>query len=90
MISFQKTLTPTKYPGYYWDVESKKLYSFKIGGVLKEMKLLKLPYFLKRNVYFKNMYVGQKYYRLSHKGRTVYLTYDYLEKLKIKDYTITI
>ncbi len=37
MIVFPKEFVKTKYPGYFWNVETKELYSIKIGGELRKM-----------------------------------------------------
>jgi hypothetical protein len=38
MIYLPATLTPVpRYPGYFWDVKSHKMFSLKVGGELREM-----------------------------------------------------
>jgi hypothetical protein len=38
MIHLPSTLTPVpRYPGYFWDVKSHKMFSLKVGGELREM-----------------------------------------------------
>lgn len=44
MIRFPKHFVKIKYPGYFWDVKEEILYSIKIGGELKPLKLKKAYY----------------------------------------------
>jgi len=39
MIVFPEGFVKTKYEGYFWHVPTQHLYSIKIGGVLKALKL---------------------------------------------------
>lgn len=41
MITFPEGFVKLQYPGYFWDVYNKKLYSIKTDGRLKELKLYK-------------------------------------------------
>ena len=79
MITLPKSLTSTKYKGYFWDVVSKKLYSIKTGG-LKQMKKLKTSkYNIKMNSSIKY------YFIVSVKGQRKYLVDKYLKSLKLTD-----
>ena len=39
MITLPINMTATKYPGYFWDVIEQRLYSLKVTGVLRPIKL---------------------------------------------------
>jgi hypothetical protein len=39
MITFPRQFVATKYPGYFWNTTTHKLYTLKISGVLREMKI---------------------------------------------------
>ena len=39
MVVLPIEFVKTRYPGYFWNTESQTLYSLKIGGVLKEIKI---------------------------------------------------
>ncbi len=75
MVTFPGRFTATKLKGYFWDTDNKKLYSIKIGGVLKELARTK------PNVF--NQFTDG--YRVSHNSRSRWLTMDYLNKLKRSD-----
>jgi hypothetical protein len=90
MIKFPATLTPVpKLPGYFWDVNSHKLYSIKIAGILRELKLQRFhPSFrYNRGTRLKP---GDLYYALSHLGRRQYMPVSTLKKLKLLDYTMPV
>ena len=38
MVTLPKEFVATKYPGYFWNINDKALYSVKITGQLKQMK----------------------------------------------------
>ena len=78
MITFPLQFTATRYPGYFWDVEKKKLYSIKVTGELREIKRAKSSHF---NRYFEG-------YVVSHKGRRRNLSLEYLHSLKAVDTVI--
>ncbi len=85
MITLPKQLTATKYPGYFWDTEEHKLYSIKVGGVLKHLKVInfgKLQHF----VYGAwRMDCDKWLYRVSVEGHSRYLTDRYLLSLTLED-----
>lgn len=76
MLVFPKNFTATKIPGYVWDVKNRELYSFKVGGVLKKLKI--------RKPYFKSFY-KEYHYCVSHKGKHRVLTLSYLSNLVVED-----
>lgn len=76
MITFPAELTATKYPGYYWNTQTKKLFSIKIGGELRELGLTRPNRFNKLN---------EPAYRVSVKGIRKNLSLTYLGKLEIKN-----
>ena len=80
MISLPRRFAATKYAGYFFDVESKKLYSIKQAGVLKEMKA-------QRANRFNDNYAG---YSVSHEGKSEYLRLRYLCKLQCRDEEIKV
>jgi hypothetical protein len=71
MIVFPHNLVLTKYPGYYWDVQEKVLYSIKVTGNLRKMA----PPVSWRN--------GPLGYPVSVNGRKRKLVVSYLNKLKV-------
>lgn len=84
MVTLPPNFTAIKYPGYFWDVDNKKLYSIKITGELREMKVLKPNRWSHRaRLYF-------PYYVVSYKGHRRYLLVSDLEKLTIKDSEIRV
>lgn len=67
-----------KYPGYYWNTQEKKLYTMKIDGVLKPMKLS--PAY--RGPSPTGWVDAEAGYRISTNGRKRRLTYAYLCSIK--------
>lgn len=93
MIYFPDTLTPVpNCPGYFWDISSHKLFSLKIGGVLRELKVLKAhPSMFRHNgARFLPVDVGELYYRVSVNGRKRYLPVKSLKKLELVHYHMPI
>lgn len=41
MVTLPKDFVATRYPGYFWNVTEKKLYSLKVTGELKPMTFFK-------------------------------------------------
>lgn len=41
MVTLPKDFVATRYPGYFWNVVEKKLYSIKVTGELRPMKFQK-------------------------------------------------
>lgn len=73
MVTLPKQFMATKYPGYFWNIETRTVFSLK-SGVLKEMV------FTKPSV-FTNMLSG---YRVSVNGHRRWLTVDYLNDLMVR------
>jgi hypothetical protein len=74
MIKLPDEFVSTRYPGYFWNVLNKKLYSLKVHGELKPMALQKAV--TVRGVYHP---AG---YRISVRGMKTRYTLDYLHSLK--------
>jgi len=76
MLHTPPEFVATKFPGYYWNLNTNRLYSIKIDGVLKP---------LKRSTpnKFNTLHLrGAKYgYRVSVKGKSRWLLDAYLESL---------
>ncbi len=77
MVTLPPPFTATKFPGYFWNVETKKLYSLKVCGELREMHTLNYPNRFNR--------LTQPCYGVSHRGVRKSLPLAYLHKLKIED-----
>lgn len=92
MIYFPATLTPVPfYPGYFWDVQSHKLYSLKVGGVLREMKMHCVhPIMLRRGYWGGRLSVGDKYYRLSKEGHRRTMLLNELKRLQLVHYDMPV
>lgn len=93
MIYFPKHFTPLpKYPGYYWHLEEKKLYSIKVAGILKPMKPRKLHPAALRYSFGKSLLGGIKtgdtYYQISVDGVPKYISFYELNKLVLEDHEI--
>lgn len=76
MVTLPPPFTATKYPGYFWNIEEKKLYSIKQSGELKELKM--------QNPNRWN-HIPMPGYIVSFKGRRKYLAIGYLNKLVLED-----
>ena len=74
MVTLPKDFVSTKYPGYFWHIEEKRLYSVKVTGTLKPL------HFNKPN-YWNNGMAG---YQVSVDGHKKYLYQNYLLGLKPK------
>ena len=75
MVTLPIEFVETKYPGYFWNTETKTLFSLKIDGVLKELRM-----------YNPNRWNNWPMpgYRVSVKGRGRYLSIGYLKGLKFQ------
>lgn len=71
MISFPSSFVKLKYPGYFWNVDENALYSIKVGGVLKKMKLHEKSMQYGKLVHF-------LHYRLSHEGKSRSVSHEML------------
>lgn len=79
MITFLKELIPTEFDGYFFDPKNDQLYSIKIGGVLKPLKLIKPNRF--------NHLRSPAFYISVNGVRKAYML-DRLQKLSNEDYEI--
>lgn len=87
MITFPDNLTPVpKFPGYFWDVVTHKLYSIKVAGELRELTVHKANRFNTNQ--WNGMRKGQLHYVLSKEGRRHITTIAALKKLKIVDHEL--
>ena len=75
MVTLPIEFVATKYPGYFWNTETQTLFSLKIDGVLKELKMVYPNHF--------NM-IRMPGYRVSVKGRRRHLSIGYLKDLKFQ------
>ena len=75
MIKLPDRFISTKYPGYFWDFENKRLYSIKISGELTPLKLQKGGY------YYPGIGKIPPHYNVSYKGFRRMYTLDYLNGL---------
>ena len=74
MVTLPKDFVATRYPGYFWNVKEKKLYSLKVTGELREMS------FFKGGTFY-----GVRHdpgYKISVDGRRRKYTMEYLGSLK--------
>ena len=91
MITLPDTLTPVpRCPGYFWDGTLDKLFSIKVGGELRELRLMTVHPAAMRYKSWGKWTVGDRYYRLSVNGRTRYWTRAELRKLPLVDYAIPV
>jgi hypothetical protein len=74
MVTLPKDFVATRYPGYFWNVTEKKLYSIKVTGELRPMAFHKGG-----NFYGYRVEPG---YQISVKGRKRTLPMTYLGGLK--------
>lgn len=80
MVTLPKDFVATKYDGYFWHLEEQKLYSIKVGGVLRPLvkpRISKYTY-------------GQDVYQVSNKGKSRFLFIDELLQLKAKNSVIKV
>jgi len=85
MVSLPKEFVATKYPGYFFNLKDKKLYSLKIDGILKPLT------FIKPNIYNKlNPFETKGGWRVSVRGTHRWLVIEYLESLKPTDSEIPV
>lgn len=75
MVTLPKEFVATKYPGYFWNITDKRLYSVKVAGELTPLT------FSKANRW--NHYVAG--YKVSVRGEKRTLSIDYLHKLTPKN-----
>lgn len=92
MIYFPATLTPVpNYPGYFWDVESHKIYSLKVGGVLRELKRKRVhPAMFNYGNWHGRIAPGDLYYSLSKNGRSRVMLVKDLKRLELVHYDMPV
>lgn len=78
MITLPAPYIATRYPGYFWNIETRTLYSLKVGGVLKEL----------RSNYASKWNNWTPSYSISHHGERRHMTLRYLNKLRLVDSVI--
>jgi hypothetical protein len=79
MVVLPSEFVMTRYPGYFWNIVEKKLYSIKVTGELRPMTFDKGGRFYGRDI--------APGYRISVNGQKHKLTMEYLGKLKpVNDY----
>lgn len=76
MVTLPKEFTSAYYPGYYWNVAERVLYSLKVDGILKPLKKVHPSYFNQ---------ITESGYRVSVKGRYRFIPMSKLMKLSIED-----
>lgn len=79
MVVLPFGFTATEFPGYFWDTRGHKLYSLKIGGELRPVKLVPIEQ------KWWNSHQREDGYRISHKGTRRWLYVSKLKKLKVTD-----
>ncbi len=79
VIIFPAGYVATKYPGYFWNTKTQTLFSIKIGGELRELKLTKPSHW--NNFFHGNPKGGNGAYRISHKGQRRILFVNVLKEL---------
>lgn len=78
MIKFPDDFVKTKFPGYFWDVSKKQLYSIKIGGILRPIKFCKGYKGFSNKFGFVDVPPG---YRVSVNGHKRHISMEYLSTL---------
>lgn len=80
MVSLPEEFVATWLPGYFWNIDEQKLYSIKIGGILRPLKLT-LP---------NRWNNGFKGYLVSHNGSKKYMKLSSLQTIVPKDSVISV
>lgn len=83
MVTLPLPFVATKFPGYFWNLDTQALSSLKVGGVLRELRL-------KKGNHFNHMPWGTKFYEVYHQGHRKILTVQSLEKLTAADSVIPV
>jgi hypothetical protein len=73
MVTLPEEFVQTKYPGYFWNLTDKRLYSLKVTGELKPMAYSKGGYFYGRDI--------PPGYKISVNGHRRLFTLEYLTTL---------
>lgn len=77
MVTLPKEFVATRYPGYFWNVTERKLYSLKVTGELRPMTFQRGGRFYGRII--------EPGYSISVNGRKRKYTMEYLGSLKATD-----
>jgi len=85
MVTLPKDFVATRYPGYFFNTKDDKLYSLKIDGVLKPLKLQAANQF--NHLY---RYSPDGGYQVSVKGLRIIYPLTKLRELKDTDATIPV
>lgn len=75
MITFPPEFVTTKYPGYFWNTKTQRLYSIKVSGELHELKYYKPSVWTNWN----------EGYHVSVKGNRRWLLIEDLKKLNSQE-----
>lgn len=78
MITFPPEFVTTRYPGYFWNTKTQRLFSIKVTGELREMR------FNKPNQW--NHY--RSGYQVSYRGIRRFYTIEYLKGLQSQEITV--
>lgn len=82
MITFPAPFVALEqYPGYFWNTNDQQLYTMKITGVLRPMKMTKGSMWVNNN---------KPGYMISHQGRKLYIWLQDLKNLKMVDSVIPV
>lgn len=73
-VTLPEGFVATRFPGYFWNIETKTLYTAKLG-VLRPLPVCKPNPF---------NHFREDGYRVSHQGKKRFLSLSYLERLKPK------
>ena len=79
MITFPPEFVTTRYPGYFWNTKTHRLFTIKVTGELREMKHTKASHWTN----------GISGYRVSYHGERKWLTDKYLKKLVSQELGVT-
>lgn len=77
-----------KYPGYFYHKESNLVYSIKIDGILKPLKVNKANHYHKNK--FPGIQIGDEFVSISYKGKTKNIFLHSVEKKLNYNYVIPI
>lgn len=80
MVTLPKGFVAIKYPGYFWHLTEKKLYSMKVDGILKPLKVCKPNYW---NKYFSG-------YQVSVQGSKRLVEMSFLMNIQMSDSIIPV
>jgi len=82
MITFPPEFVATKYPGYFWNTQTRRLFSIKVTGEQHELRVANRAYVCDR---FLSQGPG---YQVSVKGKPEYLSFEYLKSLTPQTITV--